>query len=111
MSGSPAVFLDRDGVINRLLYHKDAGIVDSPFTAAQFQVLPCVPKAIRLLNDLGLPVVIVSNQPGVAKEHFSPEVLGEFEKLLDAVARILRSPRGRDLLLSSPSRRSGKGPS
>jgi len=63
MSNTPAVFLDRDGVINRLIYHKEAGIVDSPFTAAQFQVFPCVPKAIRLLNQLGLPVVIVSNQP------------------------------------------------
>ena len=47
-----AVFLDRDGVINRLIYHRDAGIVDSPFTVAQFRLLPRVPKAIRLLNDL-----------------------------------------------------------
>jgi D-glycero-D-manno-heptose 1,7-bisphosphate phosphatase len=84
MSNSPAVFLDRDGVINRLIYHKDAGIVDSPFTAAQFQVFPCVPRAIRLLNDLGLPVVLVSNQPGIAKEHFAPEVLGEIEQQLQA---------------------------
>lgn len=84
MSDSPAVFLDRDGVINRLIYHKEAGIVDSPFTAAQFQIFPCVPKAIRLLNQLGLPVVIVSNQPGIAKGHFNAEVLGEFEKRLEA---------------------------
>jgi D-glycero-D-manno-heptose 1,7-bisphosphate phosphatase len=82
MSKTPAVFLDRDGVINRLIYHKEAGIVDSPFTAAQFQVFPCVPKAIRLLNQLGLPVVIVSNQPGIAKQHFNAEVLREFEKRL-----------------------------
>ncbi|HWY57333.1 MAG TPA: HAD-IIIA family hydrolase [Terriglobales bacterium] len=84
MSNTPAVFLDRDGVINRLIYHKEADIVDSPFTAAQFQVFPCVPKAIRLLNQLGLPVVIVSNQPGIAKQHFNAEVLGEFEKRLQA---------------------------
>jgi D-glycero-D-manno-heptose 1,7-bisphosphate phosphatase len=85
VSSTPAVFLDRDGVINRLIYHKDAGIVDSPFTIAQFQVFPYVPKAIRLLNDLGLPIVIVSNQPGVAKEHFDLEVLGECEKRLSAL--------------------------
>jgi D-glycero-D-manno-heptose 1,7-bisphosphate phosphatase len=84
MAPVPAVFLDRDGVINRLIYHQDAGIVDSPFTAAQFQVFPWVPRAIRLLNDLGLPVVIVSNQPGIAKEHFAPEMLGEFEEQLQA---------------------------
>ena len=45
-----AVFLDRDGVINRLIYHRDAGIVDSPFTVAQFRVFPRVPQAIRLLD-------------------------------------------------------------
>jgi len=85
MSNTPAVFLDRDGVINRLIYHRDAGIVDSPFTAAQFQIFPCVPKAIRLFNRLGLPVVIVSNQPGIAKQHFNAEMLDEFEKRLEAV--------------------------
>jgi D-glycero-D-manno-heptose 1,7-bisphosphate phosphatase len=85
MSSTPAVFLDRDGVINRLIYYRDTGIVDSPFTAAQFQVFPGVPKAIRFLNDLGLPVVVVSNQPGIAKEHFNAEVLGEFERRLQAV--------------------------
>jgi D-glycero-D-manno-heptose 1,7-bisphosphate phosphatase len=77
-----AVFLDRDGVINSLIYHEDMGIVDSPFTLAQFKVLPGVPKAIRRLNDLGVFVVVVSNQPGVAKHHFSLTMLDKFgEKL------------------------------
>jgi len=71
MATRPAVFLDRDGVINPLIYHRDAGIVDSPFTPGQFTLLPRVGRAIRLLNDLGLPVVVVSNQPGLAKRHFT----------------------------------------
>jgi len=66
-----AVFLDRDGVINPLIYHRDTGIVDSPFTAGQFTLFPHVGRAIRLLNHLGLPVVVVSNQPGLAKRHFT----------------------------------------
>jgi D-glycero-D-manno-heptose 1,7-bisphosphate phosphatase len=78
-----AVFLDRDGVINRLIYHRDAGIVDSPFTVAQFRVFPRVPQAIRLLNDLGLRVVMVSNQPGIAKGHFDATTLRQFEKNLN----------------------------
>jgi D-glycero-D-manno-heptose 1,7-bisphosphate phosphatase len=80
----PAVFLDRDGVINALIYHRDAGIVDSPFTLEQFRILPRVPQAIRLLNDLHLPVVIVSNQPGIAKQHFSARMLESFERKLKA---------------------------
>jgi D,D-heptose 1,7-bisphosphate phosphatase len=87
MSNQPrrrAVFLDRDGVINPLIYHRDAGIVDSPFTLAQFRVLPKVPQAIRMFNRLGLAVVVVSNQPGVAKKHFAPGLLRQFNAKLAA---------------------------
>lgn len=84
MSATRAVFLDRDGVINRLVYHRDAGIVDSPFTLEQFELLPRVPRAIRLLNRLGLPVVVVSNQPGMAKRHFDKSTLRGFDSKLKA---------------------------
>ena len=70
-----AVLLDRDGVINSLVYHEDAGVIDSPFTANQFKIIPRVPAAIALLKKLGLRVAIVSNQPGIAKGHLRPEVL------------------------------------
>src|SRR5215472_16152338 len=83
MEKRPAVFLDRDGVINPMIYHRDHGIVDSPFTLAQFSVLPGVPQAIRLLNNLDFAVVIVSNQPGVAKGHFEPERLDDFDDQLE----------------------------
>jgi D-glycero-D-manno-heptose 1,7-bisphosphate phosphatase len=76
------VFLDRDGVINALVYHKDAGVVDSPFTPSQFQILPRVVQAIRLMNRLGLTVVVVSNQPGIAKRHFDPATLRAFDRKL-----------------------------
>ncbi len=79
-----AVFLDRDGVINPLIYHRDAGIVDSPFTVNQFTVFPCVPKAIRVLNDMGVAVVVVSNQPGIAKGHFTLQTLRAFDRKLQA---------------------------
>ena len=75
-----AVLLDRDGVINALVYHDDAGVIDAPFTASQFKLLPRVPQAIRLLNDIGLGVAIVSNQPGMAKGHCKPEVLKACER-------------------------------
>jgi D-glycero-D-manno-heptose 1,7-bisphosphate phosphatase len=80
------VLLDRDGVINSLVYHQDAGIIDSPFTRAQFQLLPRVPEAIRVLSRLGLRVAVVSNQPGIAKGHLQPAMLEWFNrKLLEQV--------------------------
>jgi D,D-heptose 1,7-bisphosphate phosphatase len=66
-----AVFLDRDGVINELIYHTEHGIIDSPFTAKQFKLLPGVGTAVERLNRLGFLVILVSNQPGMAKGHFS----------------------------------------
>lgn len=77
-----AVLLDRDGVINALVYHEDAGIIDAPFKRSQFKLLPRVPEAIRLLNDLGLSVAIVSNQPGIAKGHLKPDLLKRFERVM-----------------------------
>jgi D-glycero-D-manno-heptose 1,7-bisphosphate phosphatase len=83
MHGSRAVFLDRDGVINPLIYHQDAGIVDSPFTLSQFNVFPHVPRAIRLLNDMGMAVIVISNQPGIAKRHFDANLLSKFNEKLE----------------------------
>jgi D-glycero-D-manno-heptose 1,7-bisphosphate phosphatase len=77
-----AVILDRDGVINALIYHQNAGVIDAPFKRSQFKLLPRVPEAIRLLNDLGLRVVVVSNQPGIAKGHLKRETLKTFERLM-----------------------------
>jgi len=75
-----AVLLDRDGVINALIYHEDAGVIDSPFTLSQFKLLPHVPEAIRLLNDMGLKTALVSNQPGIAKGTLKPAMLKAFER-------------------------------
>ncbi len=82
-----AVFLDRDGVINALVYHKDASVVDSPFTPSQFRILPRALQAIRLMNTLGLAVVVVSNQPGIAKRHFDQSTLREFDRKLRSSLR------------------------
>jgi D-glycero-D-manno-heptose 1,7-bisphosphate phosphatase len=82
-----AALLDRDGVINALVYHQEAGIVDAPFTREQFELLPRVPAAIRALNDLGLRVAIVSNQPGIAKGHLKARMLKTFERMMIAGIR------------------------
>jgi D-glycero-D-manno-heptose 1,7-bisphosphate phosphatase len=81
------VLLDRDGVLNSLVYHQEAGVIDSPFTRAQFHLLPRVPAAIRLLNAMGLRVAIVSNQPGIAKGHLKPKTLEWFNRTLIAQVR------------------------
>ena len=66
-----AVFLDRDGVINELVYCEEHGIIDSPFTVDQLELFPWAGEAIRKLSEAGYKVVIVSNQPGIAKGYLS----------------------------------------
>jgi len=73
-----AIFLDRDGVINELIYHQEQGIIDSPFTVGQFKLLPGVNQAIKKLRKMGYMVILVSNQPGIAKGYMSEET---FEKI------------------------------
>jgi D,D-heptose 1,7-bisphosphate phosphatase len=73
-----AVFLDRDGVINELAYFPEHGIIDSPLNPAQYKLLPGVTEAICMLNRLGLKVIIVSNQPTIAKGKTTEEL---FEKI------------------------------
>ena len=55
-----AIFLDRDGVLNE---DRD----DYVKNVSELKVLPCVPDAIRRLNDAGFEVFVVSNQQGVPK--------------------------------------------
>jgi D-glycero-D-manno-heptose 1,7-bisphosphate phosphatase len=70
-----AVFLDRDGVINAYVYNSEFGTVDSPAHPDEFALLPGSAESIAELNRLGLPVIVVSNQPGIAKGKFTTALL------------------------------------
>ncbi len=62
----PAVFLDRDGTIN-----EEMGYINH---RSRFVLLPRSSEALRLLNQEGFLVIVVSNQSGVARGYF-PETL------------------------------------
>lgn len=81
----PAVFLDRDGTLNKLVYYPDHGVVDSPFTAKQLKLLPNAAKALKLLRKKGFLLVLVSNQPGVAKGNMAKKAFAEIDKKLDSL--------------------------
>lgn len=63
----PAVFIDRDGVLNAMVYNPDFGTVDSPSCPEQAELLPGAAGALAALNRAGLPIIVATNQPGVAK--------------------------------------------
>jgi D-glycero-D-manno-heptose 1,7-bisphosphate phosphatase len=60
-----AVFLDRDGVINRPIVRE--GLPYPPRTLEQFEILPGVPEACQRLREAGFLVIIATNQPDVGR--------------------------------------------
>ena len=60
-----AVFLDRDGVINRA-YVRD-GVSRPPASADALEILPGVPEALARLRRAGFRLIVVTNQPDVAR--------------------------------------------
>ncbi|MFM1876260.1 MAG: hypothetical protein RL266_1997 [Bacteroidota bacterium] len=70
-----ALFLDRDGVLNR-----ERG--DYTYSIEDFEVLPDVPKALQLARKKGYLLIVVSNQGGVAKGIFSEQRVEELHAIL-----------------------------
>lgn len=60
-----AVFLDRDGVINRAQVR--AGKPYPPASLAELEILPGVPQALEDLKAAGFRLIVVTNQPDVAR--------------------------------------------
>ena len=80
--------MDRDGVINELVYHPEFGIIDSPLNPEELKIIDGVPEAIKKLNELGFKVVIVSNQPAIAKGKTTMELFNKIrEKMKQELKR------------------------
>jgi len=70
-----AVFLDRDGTIAR--------DVNYCRRVEDFEILPSVPQAIRLLNQRGFKVVVVTNQSGIARGYFTETTLLQIHQYME----------------------------
>lgn len=60
-----AVFLDRDGVINRALVRDDKPY--PPRSLAEFEILPGVVEACAQLKAAGFLLIVATNQPDVGR--------------------------------------------
>jgi D-glycero-D-manno-heptose 1,7-bisphosphate phosphatase len=71
-----AVFLDRDGVINRNLLNLQTNQFESPLTPEDFHLTDGALTALLKLQNAGYLLFLVSNQPNYALGKASLEVLG-----------------------------------
>ena len=77
-----AVFLDRDGVINPLVYNKNTSEYESPHYPEDFSIYIYVPRALRLIKEHGYKIILISNQPSYAKGKTTLENIKKIEELL-----------------------------
>lgn len=68
-----AVFLDRDGVLNRAFLRD--GVSSPPQGPDEVEILPGAAEACHLLRQAGYLLIVVTNQPDVARGHQSREVV------------------------------------
>lgn len=70
-----AVFLDRDGVINRAIVRD--GKPYPPADLSQLEILPGVESAVQALKAAGYLLIVVTNQPDVARGTVRRETVEE----------------------------------
>lgn len=69
-----AVFLDRDGTII-----EEVGYLDN---IGQLKLIPGAAEAIGLFNEAGVPVIMITNQSGVARGYFSESLVDQLHERL-----------------------------
>jgi D-glycero-D-manno-heptose 1,7-bisphosphate phosphatase len=71
------VFLDRDGTLT-----EEVGYVNHP---SRLALLPGAAEGVRLLNQAGVPVMLATNQAGVARGYFTEDLVKEVLARLEAM--------------------------
>lgn len=79
----PAVFLDRDGTLNRQVIRD--GKPYPPATLAEFELFPGVPEACAKLAAAGYVLVVATNQPDVGRGTQSQAVVESMHAKLRAL--------------------------
>ena len=81
-NGLPAVFLDRDGIINRAIVRD--GKPYPPLRLDDFEILPGSITALLRLADSGYVLIGITNQPDVARGTQSREMVESFNALIQS---------------------------
>lgn len=86
------IFLDRDGTINY-----DYGYV---YEVDRFQIIPGAIEGMKILQDMGYKLIIVTNQSGIARGYYSEQsfmkincwMLKELERFGIKIAKVYYCP-------------------
>lgn len=90
-----ALFLDRDGVLDELVFYESSGEWEGPRTLDDLVMIDGVTEPLRRFVDAGWLLFIITNQPSYAKGKTTMQDLHEVH---DAVVRELAVPIARSYL-------------
>ena len=82
MTNPGAVFLDRDGVLNEV--RMAGGVASGPRRVGELHIVPGARAGLLRLKAAGLTLIVVSNQPDVARGDLSAAALEEINQALRA---------------------------
>ena len=91
LSVNKAIFIDRDGTLNEMVYDKTHGTTDSPRRPEQVSLIPGAGGFLADVKALGYIVIVVTNQPGIAKGTLTFDELGAVN---DRLAELLAEEGG-----------------
>ncbi|HXG65066.1 MAG TPA: D-glycero-beta-D-manno-heptose 1,7-bisphosphate 7-phosphatase [Blastocatellia bacterium] len=100
MEPTAAIFIDRDGTIN-----EDIGYVSGP---QELVIYPWAAEAIRLINQAGLKVIVITNQSGIARGYYSEEMLAAIHRQM--LAELARAGARIDAIYYCPHHPNFGGP-
>lgn len=80
-SNRRALFIDRDGVINRMVKYGDGW--DSPQKIEDVKLTTGIVEVIKWSNERSIPVIEISNQPGVAKGKVDQETASAIQQRVE----------------------------
>jgi D-sedoheptulose 7-phosphate isomerase len=85
-NGRPAVFLDRDGVLNRAVVRNGKPL--PPGSLAEFEIIPGTASALRDLKAHGFALYVVTNQPDVSRGTQTREAIEAMHRALSSALPI-----------------------
>lgn len=85
-ASTKAVFLDRDGVLNKALVRD--GKPFSPMTVNEVIIPPDVPGALDRLRQRGFRLIMVTNQPNISRGSQSREAVHAINRYLQETLRL-----------------------
>ena len=75
-----AVFLDRDGVINKVIMRN--GKPSSPWKVEEFEIFPDVKECLEAFKEMGFMNIVFTSQPDISRGNFKMEDLEKMHKII-----------------------------